>query len=156
MNIRELRKTYNITQLKASEILNVPLRTYIRYESEEKYRNTLKYQKMYDVLQDFLKVDEEHGVLTIEEIKKEAKKVFDKYNIELAFIFGSYAKHSATPKSDIDIMISSDITGLDYFGLVEELRQTLHKKIDLVRLKDIVQGSQLMIEILKVCIKIYG
>ena len=53
-------------------------------------------------------------------------------------------------------MICSDITGLDYFGLVEELRESLHKKVDLVVLKDIVPGSELLTEILLANTRIYG
>ena len=36
------------------------------------------------------------------------------------------------PSSDIDLLVSSDIKGLKFFGLVEELRQELHKKVDVL------------------------
>lgn len=157
MNIRDLRKSSSITQQKASEILGVPLRTYIRYESEEKYQKTLKYQKMYEVLENFLRVDEEHGLLTIDEIKRIVKEVFDKYDdIEFAFLFGSYAKGHAVPMSDVDIMVHTKLTGLAFFGLIEELREALHKKVDLIAFDDIKQGSELMLEILRTGRKIYG
>lgn len=156
MKLRDIRNKANITQLEASKIVGVPLRTFIRYENEEKYRKTLKYQKICDVLEQTFKIDEEHGLLTIEEIKKTCKKVFDKYDIEFAFLFGSYAKGKAVPMSDVDIMICSDITGFDYFGLLEELREELHKKVDLIPLNDIEHGSKLMLEILKTGTKIYG
>ena len=156
MVLRELRNKVNITQQEAANIVGIPLRTFIRYENEEKYKQTLKYQKICDVLEETFKIDEEHGLLTINQIKEICKEVFDKYDIEFAYLFGSYAKGKQKPTSDVDIMICSDITGLDYFGLVEELRESLHKKVDLIVLRDIETGSELMIEILKVCMKIYG
>lgn len=155
MELREIRKKANITQQEASNIVGVPLRTFIRYENEEKYEKTLKYQKICDVLQQTFRIDEEHGILTIEEIKNICKEVFDKYDVEFAFLFGSYAKNKQKPLSDVDILVSTDITGLDYFGVVEDLRESLHKKVDLIRLKDIKPNSEFMKEILRVCIRIY-
>lgn len=155
MKLKEIRSKANITQIEASNLVGVPLRTFIRYENEEKYKKTLKYQKMCDVLEQATKIDEEHGILTIEEIKKTCKEVFDKYDVEFAFLFGSYAKDTAVPMSDIDIMVCTKITGLKFFGLIEDLRESLHKKVDLIALDDIKPGSELMIEILKVGKKIY-
>ena len=37
MNLFDLRKEYGLSQLKAAEICSVPLRTYIRYESDNEY-----------------------------------------------------------------------------------------------------------------------
>lgn len=156
MNLKRTRLSNNITQLEASQIVNVPLRTYIRYENEEKYKKTLKYEKMISILNDHFRIDEEHGVLTIDQIKKICNKVFDNYDIEFAYLFGSYAKGKQTGKSDIDIMVCTEVTGMKFYGLVEELRIALNKKVDLVRLKDIKTGSDFMGEILKVGIRIYG
>lgn len=156
MKLRDIRSKANITQQEASDIVGVPLRTFIRYENEEKYKKTLKYQKICDVLEETFRVDEEHGLLTIEEIKKICKKVFDKYDVEFAFLFGSYAKGKAGPMSDVDIMVCTETTGLNFFGLIEELREELHKKVDLIPLNDIEQGSKLMLEILRTGTKIYG
>lgn len=156
MKLKDIRTNANITQLEASNIVGVPLRTFIRYENEEKYKKTLKYLKMCEVLEQALKIDEEHGILTIDEIKTICKKVFDKYDVEFAYLFGSYAKGKQKPTSDVDILVSTNITGLKYFGLIEDLRINLNKKIDLIRLKDIEPNSELMKEILKVCEKIYS
>lgn len=156
MKLRDIRSKANITQQEASDIVGVPLRTFIRYENEEKYKKTLKYQKICDVLEETFRVDEEHGLLTIEEIKKICKKVFDKYDVEFAFLFGSYAKGKAGPMSDVDIMVCTETAGLNFFGLIEELREELHKKVDLIPLNDIEQGSKLMLEILRTGTKIYG
>ena len=71
-------------------------------------------------------------------------------------MFGSYAKNKATPKSDIDLLIDTEVTGLDFFGLIEELRQSLHKKIDLLKINQLNNNQELLKEILKDGIKIYG
>lgn len=156
MQLKEIRTKANITQAEASNLVGVPLRTFIRYENEEKYKKTLKYQKICDVLEQVTKIDEEHGILAIDEIKRICKEVFDKYDVEFAFLFGSYAKQTAVEMSDVDIMVCTEVTGLKFFGLIEELREALHKKVDLIRFKDIDQNSKIMFEILRTGRKIYG
>ena len=74
----------------------------------------------------------------------------------MCYLFGSYAKGYATEKSDVDLLVDTDITGLDFFGLVEEFRESLHKKVDLLRLEDIRDNKEILLEILKDGIKLYG
>ena len=50
MNLKELRKHKGLTQLEASEIINIPLRTYKRYESEKSLVNSFKYTQIYNNL----------------------------------------------------------------------------------------------------------
>lgn len=79
-----------------------------------------------------------------------------KYDIKSCYLFGSYAKGKEKETSDVDLLIDSEITGLDFYGLVEELRNALHKKIDLLTMKSISNNSVMLTEILKDGIKIYG
>ena len=65
-------------------------------------------------------------------------------------------KNKAKPSSDIDLLIDTKVTGLDYFGLIEELRQALHKKIDLLNINQLDNNQDLLREIMKDGIKIYG
>jgi predicted nucleotidyltransferase len=62
---------------------------------------------------------------------------FPAYPIEKAWIFGSYARGEETRKSDIDIMVRFDknatITLIDYAGIMIDLEDLLHKKVDLVQ-----------------------
>ena len=44
-------------------------------------------------------------VYTIEEIKEILKKILKNFPVYKVILFGSYAKNSATPKSDIDFLI---------------------------------------------------
>jgi predicted nucleotidyltransferase len=101
-------------------------------------------------------IDEENGILSIDDIKSITANVLNKYNVNFCYLFGSYAKNKATETSDIDLLIDIDITGLDFFGLVEELRIELCKKIDLLKINQLLNNEELLKEILKSGIKIYG
>ena len=52
--------------------------------------------------------------------------------------------------------ISTTVTGLEYFGLVEELRTELKKKVDLLNQNQIKDNFELTNEILTDGVKIYG
>ena len=79
-----------------------------------------------------------------------------KGEIEFCYLFGSYAKGYATDISDIDLCVSSSLTGLRIIGLTEAIRNVLHKKIDLVRFDTLKDNLELLVEIMKDGIKIYG
>ena len=50
MNLKELRISKGLTQLEVSEYLSIPIRTYKRIESDDKYLNSNKYKYVYDSL----------------------------------------------------------------------------------------------------------
>ena len=58
--------------------------------------------------------------------------------------------------NDIDLYVASSLTGLKFVGLIERLRQTLHKKVDLIRSSELENNIDLINEIMKEGIKIYG
>lgn len=153
--LRKIRKNIGISQIEASKILGISRRTYQKYEAMEN-ENDNKLQYFIFKLNEFDAIDEEHGILKIDEIKRKVSSIFEKYNINFCYLFGSYAKNKATESSDIDLLIDSEITGLDFFGLIEELRLTLHKKIDLLKTNQLDNNQELLKEILKDGIKIYG
>lgn len=55
----------------------------------------------------------------------------------------------------MDLCISTTLTGLSFVGLIEELREALHKKVDLIRLSDLKDNIKLINEIMKDGIRIY-
>ena len=71
-------------------------------------------------------------------------------------MFGSYAKGKAVGKSDVDLLIATETTGLRYYEIAERLREALHKKVDLLDIKQLVGNENLLKVILKEGIKIYG
>jgi len=132
------------------------LRTYKRYESDESKIQPLKYRYLLQRLSEYGTIDEEHGILTIDQIKNICCEVFKNYMVEYCYIFGSYAKGRATEKSDIDLLVSMPVDGMKYFELIEILREKLKKKIDLLDIAQLNNNPTLIQEILKDGIKIYG
>ena len=47
MTIKELRKQKQLTQLEASLICDIPLRSYKRLENDLKYQDSIKYKHAY-------------------------------------------------------------------------------------------------------------
>lgn len=154
MEIREIRKKNNITQKQAAELVGIPYRTYVRYEENNSYRGSYKYQKILDDLIEKLRIDEEHGVLTLKAIQYMLIPLFNDYNIHYCYLFGSYARGEAKGTSDVDLLVDTDITGLKFLTLIEDIRKLLGKKIDLIRLKDLSSDNPICLEILKEGIRI--
>lgn len=153
--LRELRLSKGLTQEKASILLGVSLRSYKSYENDLTKIGTIKYNYMLEQLDKYISIDEEHGILTIDEIKKACKYVLEEYSVKYCILFGSYAKGKAKEKSDVDLLVSTDITGLRFFGIAERLRNALHKKVDLLDLKQLSNNQNLLDEILKDGIRVY-
>ena len=156
MKLKEIRISKQLTQTEAANILSVSVRSYKDYENVIEKANTPKYHYLCEKLAKYNMVDEEHGLLTLENIKKIVRKIFDKYEVNFCYLFGSYAKGNATPKSDVDLIVDTSVTGLDFFGLVEELRNELHKKVDLLKINQLENNQDLIREIMKYGVKIYG
>ena len=111
------------------------------------------------MLNEHCEITEEKGLLSVQLIKEKVSALFDnEYDgqIDFCYLFGSYAKGLANEKSDVDLYVSSSLTGLRFVGLIERLRQTLHKKVDLIRSSELNNNIDLVNEILKGGIKIYG
>ena len=147
MTLKELRKKNQLTQAECAKYLGIPLRTYQNYETDESKVNSMKYAYMLQKLQFFGFVDETHGILST---------VFNNFNIEYCYLFGSYAKGKATELSDVDLLISTPISGIAFFDLVETLREELKKKVDVLNREQLNDNPDLINEILKDGAKIYG
>ena len=126
------------------------------YENDAEKENTIKYRFLLQELQKMNAVDEEHGILTKEQIEKCCKEVLEAYQVEYCYLFGSYAKGKATEQSDVDLLISTKETGLRFYEIAERLRESLHKKVDLLDMKQLVNNETLIHELLKDGIKVYG
>ena len=159
MTLLETRKQYGVSQVEVASLLNMPVRTYIRYEVDDSYGDELKRKMMIASINEKYEITEEKGLLTLDKIKNELNNLFNKQykdKIEFCYLFGSYAKGYATEKSDVDLCISTSLSGLDFVGLIEDIRNALHKKVDLIRFNTLKDNLELVSEILKEGIKIYG
>jgi len=65
--------------------------------------------------------------ITIEEISRRLKPIFNKNNVEKAIVFGSGARGTQTRKSDLDILIvlKTDKRFFDRYEAFEEIRNLL-------------------------------
>lgn len=152
----EARKNNDFTQADAAKFLGVSLRSYKSYELEKEKANSIKYNYFIEQLNKNSFIDEEHGLLSIEKIKEIVNEVLEEYDISYCYLFGSYAKGKQNNSSDVDLLISGNVTGIKFYGLVEKLRESLHKKVDLLNLQQLINNQELLNEILKDGIKIYG
>lgn len=154
--LKEMRITKKLTQQEAARRLGISLRSYIMYENDTEKEKTIKYRFLLQELQKMDTVDEERGILTTEQIRKCCKEVLEAYQVEYCYLFGSYAKGKATEQSDVDLLISTKETGLRFYEIAERLRESLHKKVDLLDMKQLVNNETLIHEMLKDGIKVYG
>lgn len=156
MTLKELRKQKKLTQAECAKYLGKPLRTYQNYETDEAKASSMKYAFMIQKLQEYGYIDETHGLLTVEQIKDICAGIFKDYAVEYCYLFGSYAKGKATDTSDIDLLISTPITGMRFYDLVEAVREGLRKQVDVLNYEQLKDNPDLVNEILKDGIKIYG
>lgn len=154
--LKELRIEKKLTQQQVADMVGISLRSYKSYENDDNKTDTIKYRYIVEELKKINPIDEEHGILSLDDIKSKCEEIFDSYGVEYCYLFGSYAKGKATPTSDVDLLISSDIRGIKFFGLIEELRERLHKRVDALDINQLRDNIDLVQEILRYGIKIYG
>ena len=156
MTIKQLRKEKGLTQSACAEYLGIPVRTYKRYEADETKTDRIKYQYIVDRLNQYGIIDEEHGKLTVEQIKETCDSLFEAYQVDFCYLFGSYSKGVANETSDVDLLISMPVDGLKFYEVLELLRERLKKKVDLLDMEQLNNNPALVREILKDGVKIYG
>lgn len=154
--IKEIRIEKKLTQQQVADMVGISLRSYKSYENDEEKEGTIKYNYILAKLQSVNPIDEEHGILEIDYITEKCKLVLDEYPVHYCILFGSYAKGKASESSDIDLLISSEVKGLKFYGMVEKLRNALHKKVDVLNVEQLKDNLDLTEEILKDGIRIYG
>lgn len=155
-DLKTIRFEKGLTQKEAAERLGVSLRSYVTYENDESRSDTSKYRFLCHELSGLDPLDEEHGILSMEDIIKKCAVIFQDYNVNYCYLFGSYAQGKAGESSDVDLLISSDAKGLKFYEMVERLREALHKKVDALDHKQLLKNEALLNEVLKDGVKIYG
>lgn len=154
--IKDIRLEKKLTQKQVAERLGISLRSYKTYENDITKQGTIKYNYIIEKLEQINPLDEEHGILDMDSIKEKCKLILDEYPVNYCILFGSYAKGNAGETSDVDLLISSDVKGLKFYGMVEKLRNSLHKKVDVLNLEQLKDNLELTDEIMKDGIRIYG
>lgn len=153
--LKELRIKKGLTQQEVANRIGVSLRSYVSYENDISKREVPKYRFFIQEVEKMNLLDEEHGILHIDDIVSACKKVLVEYDVEFCYLFGSYAKGNATEVSDVDLLICTQTTGLQYYEMTERLRESLKKKVDVLDLKQLLNNETLLKEVLKEGIRIY-
>ena len=158
LNLKEYRKSLDVTIKEASEKIGISERTFSWYLNDDNYGDVLKRKGIFESLKENFEITETKGLLSIDKIKKIVSDVLEDYkeSVDFCYLFGSYAKGYATEKSDVDLLVATSLTGFAFVGLIEKLRVALHKNVDLLRLNDIKENYKLLKEILQDGIRIYG
>ncbi len=98
----------------------------------------------------------------IELIKTTLEPVFRANNVKMAILFGSFAKGTATDASDFDFYVDSGLLGLDFYWLIEQVRNALaetrlgDRVVEMFDRRDVRVGSRVENEIFSTGVRIYG
>ncbi|MDR2670891.1 MAG: nucleotidyltransferase domain-containing protein [Oscillospiraceae bacterium] len=95
-------------------------------------------------------------IYKINDIQTRLAPVFSANGVKSAVLYGSYAKGSANPKSDVDLLVDSGLCGLDFVGLIEIIREALDKEVDVIDVRYVKKDSPVANEILQTGVRIYG
>ena len=95
------------------------------------------------------------AIYTIEQLRERLNPVFLKNNVRRATLFGSYSRGAATPDSDVDILVDSGLRGLAFFGLADDVHESLKCDVDLIDVQDVIPNSPVDLEIKKTGVVIY-
>lgn len=95
-------------------------------------------------------------IYSTSELKTLLCPIFEEYQVKSAILFGSYGKNSATEKSDVDLLVDSGLKGLKFIGLIEKIKETLDKEVDIFDIKHIVPHSRIEKEIEETGVVLYG
>ncbi|MDR3165061.1 MAG: nucleotidyltransferase domain-containing protein [Synergistaceae bacterium] len=97
----------------------------------------------------------EHQIYTIGQITDKLTALFASESVKRAVLFGSYAKGEARNKSDIDLVVESELKGLAFVGLVGRIRDALDRDVDVLDVTHIEKGSKVALEVEKSGVIIY-
>ena len=96
-------------------------------------------------------------IYTINEIKKLLSTLLKDTDVLKVILFGSYAKNSATPKSDLDLLIDSNgkLMGFKLFSLISKIEDLFKKDIDAFDKTEIIKYSKIYNEINNTGVVVY-
>ena len=92
---------------------------------------------------------------SIPELRAILSPVFAAHGVKRAILFGSHAKGTATPHSDVDLLVDSGLRGLAFFGLLDSIASVLDAPVDLIDISQIEHGSQIEQEVSQSGINIF-
>lgn len=159
-SLKAVRENLKLTQLEISNLIGIPVNTIRNWEQETRTPSEWTLNLLIDRIlresnEQHMFVDESTGILSFLTIKKGVIEIAEKFNIKRIYLFGSYIKGQATQNSDVDLYMESDLYGLEYFEFIEQLREKLKKKVEILSNKTIQEHSKIDEEIKKTGVLIY-
>lgn len=158
-SIQALRENLGLTQTTLANRLNIPVKTIRNWEQQlrepSSYMTELVIDAMLRKQLDQHLVDDTNYIPSFLTIKEKVKSVVSHYNIDKVYLYGSYAKGNQTHLSDIDLYMVSDIDDLTYLGLLEDLRNSVNKRVDVLSNKTIKKDSPIEKEVERTGILLY-
>ena len=88
-------------------------------------------------------------MVSVNNLQSKLRPVFVNYGIKKAVLFGSVANGTNTENSDVDILVDSNLKGLKFLGLLEQIKQVSGMEVDLFDVSHIEKNSLVESEILK-------
>ena len=94
---------------------------------------------------------------TTKEIKEKLFPIFNSSPVERAILFGSYARGNPISTSDVDLLIDSNgkLRGIDFFGILDAVVETLRIPVDLIEASQVIEGGRTEREIAETGVIIY-
>lgn len=151
-SLKSLRKNLKYSQQEISNLIGIPLNTLQNWEQNvrkpsEWVLNLMMDRILRDAVEHHDKISETKGILSFLKIKRIVASIASQHPIKKIVLFGSYAKGQANSKSDLDLYMVSNLSGLAYFEFADKLRQALKKKVDLFSSLTLETNSPTYLEI---------
>ena len=90
-------------------------------------------------------------VYSIDKIRERIAPVAVKYGLKAVYLFGSYARGSATADSDVDLLVDLSGSGvkslLQLSAVLSDLEAALEKRVDLVTTRSLEQPARMPSEL---------
>ena len=83
-------------------------------------------------------------IYTIEQIRDAVTPIAKKYQIPAVYLFGSYARGTASEESDLDFLIEMPgvkLRGIQWGGLYNDFDEAFEKSVDLVTVRAMQQET---------------
>ena len=94
-------------------------------------------------------------IYTVPQLQQLLTPILAENGVKKAVLFGSYGKGAATEKSDVDLLVDSDLRGLIFVELLEQVQRLLGKEVDLFDIRHIEAGSLIDQEIQATGVTVY-
>lgn len=96
-------------------------------------------------------------VYSIDEIRSMLAEILKDTTVQKAILFGSYAKQNSVAESDIDILVDSNQTlkGLKFFALIDLIKETFQKEVDVIEKSEVIENSKIDQEIKNTGVVVY-